>query len=287
MEKGNRRGRVKFRTVFIVFNIFLLIFLAVLCVTPVLLLTPDFASVFWRANWFLILILAGILIAFDTYFFINRRLYALLEKEDWPALVHYLEEKVIHEGKYSSHLVRLLANTYLVLSDSPSVMSLENKAAIARPSLVNDNVLVFGTARILGRDISGAVRFFETRLANSKSSLRPWIHWYYGFALLLDKQFEAAADRFILLARESSNGVVTGLSAYFLQDNAIKTLVNRNAEFGEAAMEGAGRVRKAYPQMKDWIRETRKLSTEIHAAALTKYLEETGRWLYSNTEGKK
>jgi hypothetical protein len=273
---------LKFKTIFILFNIILIIFLAVLCLTPTFFLGMAFASAFWQANWFLVLILAAILVGFDSYFIMNRRLYTLLEKEDWPALVRYLEDKVVRQGKYSPNLVRLLANTYLVLSDSPSVMSLENKAAIARPSLVENNVLIFGAARILGHDIPGAVRFFETRVASAKPAQRQWMHWYYGFALLLNKQYERSAEEFSLLARLSSDGVTTGLAAFFLIDTLVKALPDQGADLEAAAAEGKERVRKSMPHLRDWARETAGICTEIHAAALSKYMEEAGAWLYSN-----
>jgi hypothetical protein len=274
---------VKFKSIFILFNIILIIFLAVLSLTPTLMLGSAFASSFWRSNWFLILILAAILVGFDSYFIINRQLYALLEKEDWPALVHYLEDRVIRQGKYTPRLVRLLANTYLVLSDSPSVMSLENKAAIARPSLVDANVLVFGTARILGRDINGAVRFFGARTDSASPALRQWVRWYHGFALLLDRQYPQAADVFSFLARNSRDGVIAGLASYFLGDAVVRSLPDRVQEMEAASAEGRERVLKALPGARDWAREVSRISSEIHAAALAKYMDEAGNWLYKNS----
>ena len=204
----------------------------------------------------------------------------LLEKEDWPALVRYLEDRVIQKGRYSSRLVRLLANSYLVLSDSEAVMSLENKVAIAKPALVDANSLVFGTARILGKDISGALHFFETRKDRVKSELREWVRWYYGFSLLLDRQFEKSAGEFSLLSRLSKDAVVTALSSYFLSETIARVLPEKESELLKISAEGRERVRKALPQINNWNREISSLSTEIHAAALSKYLEETGQWLY-------
>jgi len=177
--------------------------------------------------------------------------------------------------------VRLLANSYLVLSDSAAVMSLENKVAIAKPALVDANVLVFGTARILGKDIFGAVRFFEARRDTVKPGLKEWVRWYHGFALLLDRKFEGAADEFSLLARMSKDGVITGLSSYFLTNVIARAMPDKEQEFLSISSGGKERVLQALPQLKNWNREISRLSTEIHAAALSKYMEETGRWLYA------
>jgi hypothetical protein len=261
----------------------LIVFAAVLCLIPFFILGPAFSHSFWRSNWPLLLIFVLILAALNIYYLVNRRLFMLLEKEDWPALVYYLEEKVIRQGKYSPRLVQLLANSYLVLSDSLAVMSLEKKVAIARPDILETNALVFGAARILGRDISGAVHFFGARLENAKPQARQWLRWYYGFSLLLNRQFEAAGEEFTRLAAAAGDGVVVGLSSYFLADTLAAALPEKAEAFKALAAGGRSRVRKALPQHKRWVRETGKIRAEIYAAALSKYMDEAGLWLYGNS----
>jgi hypothetical protein len=261
----------------------LVVFAAILCLIPFFILGSSFSQSFWLSNWYLLLIFVLILGAVDSYYFANRRLFVLLEKEDWPALIYYLEEKVIRQGKYTPRLVQLLANTYLVLSDSVAVMSLEKKAAIARPALLETNALVFGAAHILGRDIPGAVRFFSARLESGKPAEKQWLRWYYGFSLLLNRQFGEAGEEFTRLAAASSDGVVTGLSSFFLADTLAAALPEKAADFKAAAAEGRNRVRGAMPQRKKWIKETGKIRAEVYAAALSKYLDDAGRWLYENS----
>jgi hypothetical protein len=204
----------------------------------------------------------------------------LLEKEDWPALARYLEGRVIKKARYSSRLVRLLANTYLVLSDAPAVMSLESKVAIAKPGIIDKNALVFGTARILGGDISGAVRFFKLRKDTVKGIQKEWVNWYYGFALLLDHQYDEAGNVFSFLAGISKDGVITGLSSFFLSQNISYLLPGKKNDLLEVSSIGKERVLKAFPSLVDWNNEVSRLSSEIHAAAISKYLGETGHWLY-------
>jgi hypothetical protein len=250
---------------------------------PFFILGSSFSRSFWLSNWYLLLVFVLILGTVDSYYFVNRRLFLLLEKEDWPALVYYLEEKVIRRGKYTPRLIQLLANTYLVLSDSVAVMSLEKKVAIARPALLESNALVFGAARILGRDIPGAVRFFAARLESGKQAEGQWLRWYYGFSLLLDRQFAEAGEEFTRLAAASSDGVVAGLSSFFLAATLAAALPERAEAFKAAAAEGRNRVRAALPQRKKWIRETGKIRSEVYAAALSKYLDEAGSWIYGNS----
>ena len=204
----------------------------------------------------------------------------LLEKEDWPALVHYLEERVIQKGNYSPRLVRLLANSYLVLSESDGVINLERKIIAAKPALIDDNALIFGTARILGRDISGALRFFELRKDKVKPKYKEWMRWYYGFALLLNRRFEDAASEFSFLARMSKDGVISALSCFFLSESLISLLAEREQELRDISSAGREKVLKVLPKIENWRKEVTRLSSEIHAAAISKYLDETGNWLY-------
>jgi hypothetical protein len=158
--------------------------------------------------------------------------------------------------------------------------------AVAKPALVEANALIFGTARILGKDIPGAVRFFEARSASAqggsaRAESAEWLRWYYGFALLLDRQFSPATDQFLLLANESSDAVLTGLSAYFLDDTLAKCLPDRSAECVTAAAAGKKRVKKAFPGISGWNKEVSKIRTEIYAAILSKYFNEAAAWLYT------
>ena len=272
---------MKFKLIFIIFSVTLLFFIAFITILPMVLFNYTFIGSLLNVNWPFLLILFLLLAGFSLFYFTNKRLFFLLEKEDWPELAHYLEDKVIRQGKYSPRLIRLLANTYLVLSDAVAVMNLENKVAIAKPGIINTNALVFGTARILGGDISGAVRFFGTRVEAGKSGKREWIHWYYGFAMLLDRKYEESEKEFSVLARLSKDAIITGLSSYFLSDTLASLLPDNQKEIVEIASAGRERVRKALPTPKDWGKEISRFSAEIHVATIMKYLKEAGAWIYS------
>ena len=276
-----RENGLKFKLIFTIANIALLIFLVSLGFVPYFVMGSSFALSFWKMNWPLLPVWAFLFFVLNIFYFSNKKLFLLLEKEDWPALVCYLEEQVIQKGRYNFRLVRLLTNCYLVLSDSAAVMSLENKVAINKPALVEANVLVFGTARILGDDIAGALHFFKTRKDSAKAGLKDWVAWYYGFSLLLNRQIEDSLREFSLLAYSSKDGIVTALSSYFLQQNINTIMPQLRHEFREISDLGKKRALEAMPRMEDWKREIARLSTEIHAAAISKILENTGIWLYS------
>ncbi|MDR3248881.1 MAG: hypothetical protein LBT39_08840 [Treponema sp.] len=279
---------MKFKFLFLIFNVIILIFLLIIVFMPLVILGGEISAgwsrTFWGSLWPLIAILITALVVLDAYYFSNRKLFRLLEREDWPALSGYLEMRVLRKGRYSANLVRLLANTYLVMSDSAAVVSLENKLALVRPALLDRHALIFGTARILGKDYAGAERFFAAHavgtagFAGSGSRARQgqWIAWYYGFSLLLDKQFEGAAEQFRRLAEEAQDPLVAGLAAWFLADNLSK-ITTDTLDIPLAARE---RIRTSLKTRRDWDAELAKTETEVHVAILRKYLNDTGNWIY-------
>ncbi|QQO08326.1 hypothetical protein [Breznakiella homolactica] len=272
---------MKFKSIFIIFNIIILIFLVIVFLMPYFVLGPDFAQSFWHSSWPMIAVLLLILIGLNIFYFINKKLFYLLEREDWPALVQYLEGKILRDGHYSSRLVKLLANTYMVLSDPVSVLSLENKLSVAKPSLVEANALIFGVARILNKDSSGAALFFSQHLGSAGKDESDWIRWYRGFSQLLNQEYGHAADDFVHLVREGREPLVIGLSAYFLSETLKKTLPARADECINTARDGRERVRKHFSSPSAWNKEVSKMQSEIYVAVISKYVSQAGIWLYS------
>jgi hypothetical protein len=271
---------LKFKSLFVLFNIVILALLLFIGALPFWVFDPpDFPGLL-RNFWPLILLLLLIMAGFDIFYGYNRRLFQLLEKEDWPALSRYLEKRIIRDGHYSPRLIRLLANTYLVLSDSASVLAMENKAAIVNPALVDANALIFGAARILEKDLSGAVSFFSRMLGSRKTESAEWIRWYYGFSLLLDQQYGPSGDQFIPLATESKDGVITGLSAFFLSERLSRLLPPRGLEFTAAALDGRNRLLKTFPTLEAWNREVKRTLNSVHAAILARFISEATGWLF-------
>jgi hypothetical protein len=159
------------------------------------------------------------------------------------------------------------------------------------------NGLVFGVARLLGKDITGAVLFFSALLDAEVSRKRrvgamfgrsavetaSWIRWYYGFSLLLDRQLTRAAEQFLLLVTESRAArgapLVTGLAAFLLGDSLGKALSDRN-DIRLAAEAGRGQVGSALRDLAAWNRAILAGQEELHIVVLFAYLREAGAWLY-------
>jgi hypothetical protein len=285
---------LKFKFFFLLFNAVVAVLLPIILVMPAFIMGDDLSALwdFRLSLWPLAALLIIALIMLDIYYFFNRTLFRLLEREDWPALSAYLETQVLRKGHYSGRLVRLFASTCLILSDSGAVTELENRLTLIKPALVTRNALIFGAARILSGDYGGALRFFAARdRETSGSSLfnggrtQQWLAWYHGFSLLLGKQFVEAAEKFCLLARDPRDRarnfrdpIVAALAAWFLTEN-LSTIAGHS--FLEEANAARDRIRSRLKRRKDWDREVARTETDIHTAILRKYINDAANWIYN------
>ena len=274
---------MKFKILIIAFSIVILLAIAVVVMLPMMFSGADIASTFQKMTLPMLIFMAILLIGMGIFFFYNYRLLSLLEREDWPALAYYLEQKCFTKGNYSNRNVRLLASSYLVLTDYASVLKLESKAMPVNPSVVNKNLLLFGTARILSGNYAEASAFLKTYL--DKGSLnrkdRQWTRLFIAFSLLLSGAFKLSQPEFASLAASSQDGVITGLSAFFLNKTIAKHSDNP-AECIASSDNGRSRVLKTIKNFAQWKKETAKLGSDIHVAIIKKYISETGEWLYTS-----
>jgi len=255
------------------------IILLIAALIPILLTGQEFAVNFRFMILPLLLFIAVLLVCICVFFFLNYRLFSLLEREDWPALAYYLEQKVYVKKRYNTRNVRLLASSYLVMSDHKSVLTLESKVRSAKSSLISENVLIFGAARILSGSHAEAADFFKTYITKCKEAEKQWVSWFYGFSQLLAGAINAAESEFASLAVSSNNALITGLCAYFLGTNIGKKSVNPE-KCMEISENGKERVVKVLKNAEGWKKEVNKSETDIHVAIIKKYIDEAGIWLF-------
>jgi hypothetical protein len=226
--------------------------------------------------------------ALDIFYALNYRMISLLEREDWPALIEYLERNIGQKGRYSRTKVQLLLNTYLVLSDTEAVINFENKLSREKPELIEENALTFGSARILNRNITGAVHFFSERCTAtsiktpSKRKLREleWIEWFYGFSLLLDRQFPQAEEQFNRVIKDAHEPLVLGLAAFFMVDVLAAALPEHSSTLRLDAAATRTRIKTTVPTVSEWNKLFTKYQKHLYVVILTRYIHETASWLY-------
>jgi len=271
---------LRFKYLIIAFTIIISIVILVTALMPLFLTRYEYTINFRYITLPLLMFMALFLTCMSIYFFINYRLFSLLEREDWPALAYYLEQKIYVKHKYSEKNVRLLASAYLVISDFQSVLKLESKVILAKPSVVNKNILIFGAARILSGSHADAAAFFKTYMGKCEKRDKQWLNWFYGFSLLLSGDFNQAEPDFSSLAVSSGDVLITGLSAYFLHSSIEKRSLDPD-KCREIAENGRQRVIKAVKTIEKWGKEADKVGAEIHIAIIRKYIDEAAKWLFN------
>ena len=272
---------MKLKYLIIAFSIIIVIVILVSVLFPVFLAESGYIENVQYIVLPLFIFIVLLLIFLGIFFYFNYRLFSLLEREDWPALAYYLEQKIYQKGSYSERNVKLLASSYLVMTDYLSVLKLENKAMLVKPSVVAKNVLIFGSARVLSGNNKEAAVFFKTHLDKGKLNEKEvqWVRWYYGFSQLLTGDFKLAMPEFISLAMSSRDSLITGLSAYFLQNTIAKTC--EKEECLKTAENGKNRVKAIIRNPAEWAKEAGKMNTDIHIAIIRKYVDEAGKWIFA------
>ena len=274
---------MKFKYLVIIFCIIIFIIISVIVLLPIISANGDYYAFSANIRFLilpLIFFVVLLLVCVCTYFFLNYRLFSLLEREDWPALAYYLENKIYVKGKFSAQNVRLLASSYLIISDFQSVFKLEGKTQLAKPVEISRNALIFGSARILGGNYPEAAMFFKNNIDKCKPSDKQWVRWFYGFAELLSCAFLAAESEFSSLAVSSDSALITGLSAYFL-NSTLEKKSSEPVKCREISETGKTRVIESVKNLKNWNKEVHKMGTDIHTAIIRKYIDEVRQWVFA------
>jgi len=206
---------MKFKTLFISFNIVLIISSLMVFFMPVLIFDGQLMLDFWKTNWYFGLVLVIVLIILDSVFIFNWKTLSLLEAEDWPALAAWLEKRVFSDGCLTNRTIRLLADALLIMADFDTAERLENLLAEKRPDLLARSADRLVAIRLIGKRYAGFCEFAKT-CAEMKHSNRDWLHFYAAFVLRIQNNWADAADRLSRLCVEARDPVVLALSAYLL-----------------------------------------------------------------------
>jgi hypothetical protein len=169
------------------------------------------------------------------------------------------------------------------MSDFMSILKLESKTQLAKPSVINKNVLIFGSARVLSGKHGEAASFFKSFFGKCKGKEKEWVRWFYGFSQLLSGAFDSAESEFSSLALTSGDAIITGLSSYFLH-HSIEKYSLKSVESRQISESGRERVLKAIKGINAWNSDVRKMGSDIHVAIIKKYINSAGLWLFNAQE---
>ncbi len=272
---------MKFRTIFILFNVVILTSFLFVFLLPIILLGAGSSAAFWKDNWYLAVLFLALLGGLNAFFLLNSKTFVLVEREAWGELSAHLVSLMFPKGRFGSARVRLLVNAYLLQSDIEGIERLEKELSSKKPGLLRKNALLFGVTRLLRNKSEEAEAFFASYLDSKDVDSRPWLRFDYGFSLVLQKR-PAEALPFLEEGASARDPVLRLLAAYLLgsvgaasaKDEAEKSALAAKAEAAR------GRLRKRYPSSR-WSKEVDRAKSEVHIVILSRLIDDAGRWLYA------
>ncbi|KKM90632.1 hypothetical protein LCGC14_1236610, partial [marine sediment metagenome] len=110
---------------FIVFNLVIVFSFAFIFFMPLLLLGQEYFSLTFKHNLIPALLFVFTFIIINSYFLSNWKLFNLLEAENWPQLIEFLEEEIFIKNRVRGAYIKMLINAYLFSSTIEKIASLE------------------------------------------------------------------------------------------------------------------------------------------------------------------
>jgi hypothetical protein len=271
---------VKFRTIYILFNIIVVISFLFVFLLPFFLLGPGYSLTFWKGNWYLALIFLAVIAALNAFFIVNWKIFVLVEKEDWSALSVHLVDRIFRRKRYSGRHVNLLVNAYLLQSDVEGIDRLEAELAARRPELLRRSAVLFGVTRLLRNRPEDAEAFLKPYLGAKDAEYRDWLRFDYAFSLSLQRRFTDAAP-FLREGCSSRDAVLALLSAYLLGSLAAASAPGESERASLKKQAEATRLslRKRFPGRR-WNREVERAKGEVHIVVLSRLIDDAARWLF-------
>lgn len=177
---------MKFRTLFFLFNLILLVSFAFIFLMPLPILGWEYAMSFWKQNWPIGLLFLAVLAALDSYFVVNWTLFHRLEREDWAGLRELLETEWTRKGKLGVQKTKILINACLIGQNPQRINELRDQLTAKKSPVVPKLALSLGLPLVLKGDSAGIEAFFGP-LADDRrvGADAPWIRWCRAFGFLL------------------------------------------------------------------------------------------------------
>lgn len=207
---------MKFRILFILFNFVVIASFALIVFMPIVVLGTEYSAVFWRANWPVAIVFVVVLAGLNTYFGLNRRLFLLLERENWPELIVYLEEQVIARQRPTRQRIRVLANAYLITRNLDGIRKLEDALREQDDKWISRFPLVFGAPRLLAENEDETVRFFAAMKEDPRCPEPVWVRWNLAYGLFMTGRVDECRSELHGIVGESRRLSVKVLTAFLL-----------------------------------------------------------------------
>lgn len=265
---------MKFKVLFIVFNIVILASFVLIFLMPAFVLGWEYTGVFWSGNWPVGLVFLVVLAGLNGYFFYNWRVFTLLEREDWDALVEHLEREAYERSRVSRQRVRILINSYVVTGQVGRISDLEAFVRRQNPRVLARLAIEFGLPYLLSNDGQKMIEYFGGFDGSSTLSQPLWVRWCLAFGLMSLSRFDDARAELTVVLQESHDILLRSLTAHMLEpfganDEATRQLVK----------DARAELRKKYSR--DRIdRELEQQRQNLQVLFLSSRIEEARDWVF-------
>jgi len=210
---------MKFKTIFLLFNLVVLFAFLFVALVPFFMLGSDFSRLFWTQNWILVVLFFCFILLLDGYFILNWKLFIYLENEDWAGLMAYLEERIFQQGKMKLRYLSLYVNTCLSVSNLDKIHRLEMEVREKKIEMLGALALPFGIPYLLKKDDSRTEDYFREVLKLDNLKEPSWINWCLAFSLISQKKIEFAVNPLIIALKEEKKDQVLLLLVLFMLDS--------------------------------------------------------------------
>ena len=267
---------MKFRVLFVIFNIVILASFALIFFMPAFVLGWEYIRVFWAGNWPMGAVFVVVLGGLNGYFAYNWRVFALLEQEDWDGLIAHLETAAYEHKRLTRQRARMLINSYVVTGRLDRIRDLERFVRTEQPRLLPKLAVEFGVPYLLSNDGHEMVEYYGGIKDSPRVAEPMWIRWAYAFGLMMDSRRDEARDELSCVLRNSSDLLLRSLTAHMLQpfsdqDERVRGLVD----------DTRTSIRNKYTR--DRIdRELERQRPNLQVLFLSSRIEEARDWVFTS-----
>ncbi|RPJ09061.1 MAG: hypothetical protein EHM28_02595 [Spirochaetaceae bacterium] len=268
---------MKFKIIFLLFNIVLLFSFVFIFLSPLFIFGEETFTFLLKENYYIAIIFSVFLIFFNIYFFKNWKFYSYLEREDWNALIAFLEETILRKGKLRKSYIKVFLNATIVTSQIGKIQELERLLAVKKPAIIRQYSTQFSIPYLLGGKPEDAESFFASLLSQAGTCDRDWIRWNLAFSLLQQNKTDQAQKELSGILEARPEFPVVLLTLYMLESYSAR---DKNVE--QIVANEKEQYRKSMTPGK-WTQLKSSRKQNIESLILSQILSDAAAWFFGET----
>jgi hypothetical protein len=271
---------MKFKTLFLLFNLIILVSFAFIFLMPLPVLGWEYALSFWGQNWGISILFVLLLAGIDAYFVTQWRLFSLLEREDWPGLRTLLETELARRGSLGPQKTRIFLNACLIGQNPGRISELREAYLAKKVRFLPRVALSLGLPLVLEGKAEAIEAFFGPLVENRKTGTDgPWIRWCVAFGRLLNQDIDGAKPLLEGGLKDARQPLLQLLSLYLLDNLKSRDDVRERLEKEKPAL--AARLTP-----KEWNSHIEGLKERVILVLfMEKLIGEARQWLETESQG--